>query len=76
MKLVPNWKDIVTKAWSMRWWAVAVVLGGLESFCAYADENILSMPPGFFSMLGTVCGIAGMYARNIDQGLSIPAKSD
>jgi len=69
MKLLPDWKELLKKAWSIRWWAAAVVLSGLESICQYFDGLSLGVPPGLFAMLGSMLGIAGMYARTLDQSV-------
>ena len=77
MTRLPNWKELVTKAWSMRWWAVSVALSGLESIFQYFDGLSLGAPPGFFAMLGAICGIAGMYARTLVQpNMPQPTKND
>jgi hypothetical protein len=67
MTQLPQWKEMVKKAWSMRWWAGAVALSGLESIFQYFDGLSLGVPPGLFAMLGTIAGIAGMYARTLVQ---------
>ena len=66
-KLLPNWKELLRKAWSMRWWAVSVGLSGLETLFQYFDGLSLGAPPGLFAMLGAISGIAGMYARTLVQ---------
>ena len=77
MTRLPNWKDLVTKAWSMRWWAASVILSGLESAFQYFDGLALGVPPGLFAMLGTIAGIAGMYARTLVQpNLPQPTEND
>lgn len=76
MKLLPNWKELTKKAWSMRWWAVSVVLSGLEALCQSVDDVSLGMPPGFLALMGTICGMIGMYARNLDQQIDERAAND
>ena len=77
MTRLPNWKELVTKAWSMRWWAASVILSGLESAFQYFDGLALGVPPGLFAMLGTIAGIAGMYARTLVQPtLTQPTEND
>lgn len=66
-KLLPNWKELTKKAWSMRWWAASVGLSGLESAFQYFDGLGLGTPPGLFAMLAAISGIAGMYARTLVQ---------
>jgi hypothetical protein len=75
-KLLPNWKELTKKAWSMRWWAVSVALSGIEGLCQSVDDVSLGTPPGFLALVGAVCGMIGMYARNLDQGIAETTKND
>ena len=76
MKFLPNWEELVKKAWSMRWWAVAVIFSGLESICQSFDDMSLGTPPGFLALIGTICGLIGMYARTLDQGIDEKVAND
>jgi hypothetical protein len=66
MTLVWNWKTIITKAWSVRLWALAVLLSGLEVVLPTLD-HFLAIEPGLFAILSAVAGIAGLLARLIPQ---------
>lgn len=60
----PDWKNILKRAWSIRFWAVAILLQGIELLIPYYAENL---PQGLFSILSLMAMIGGMYARFIIQ---------
>lgn len=62
--LHPDWKIILKGAWSIRFWAVAIILQGIELLIPYYAENL---PQGLFSILSLMAMIGGMYARFIIQ---------
>lgn len=68
MKLVHNWRDVLRKAWSVRWMVVAALLSGLEVALPFFAE---SFPRGLFAA-GSFVTVAGAFvARFIAQkGLS------
>lgn len=67
MKLLPNWKAILWRAWSVRLMIVAAVLSGLETSFTLAG-NFLNLPRGLFALLAffATCGafIARFAAQN------------
>ena len=64
MKLYDNWKEILTKAWSIRFMLLAGVLSGLEVILPFFNESI---PKNLFAALSLVCVSAAFVARLIAQ---------
>lgn len=70
MNLHPEWRKITLRAWSMRWWALAVVLIMVEPISAVALDMSDGFPPIVripLAALSGVAGLVGMYARVIAQ---------
>ena len=61
---IPNWRQILTKAWSVRLMAMAAVLSGLEVAMPYLDG---SLPQGTFAALSGVISGAALLARLLAQ---------
>jgi hypothetical protein len=64
MKLYDNWKDILTKAWSIRFIILAGILSGLEIILPLFNESI---PENLFAALSFVCVSAAFVARLVAQ---------
>lgn len=64
MKLYDNWKDILTKAWSIRFIILAGILTGLEIILPLFNESI---PPNLFAAFSFVCVSAAFVARLVAQ---------
>lgn len=62
--LLENWRQILTKAWSVRLMALAAVLSGLEVAMPYLDG---SMPQGRFAAVSAVVTSAALLARLLAQ---------
>lgn len=63
-KLLPNWRDILKHAWSVRFMVLAGVLSGVEAVLPLFSDVL---PRGLFALL-TVLVIAGaMIARLLIQ---------
>ena len=60
-----NWRQILTKAWSVKLMALAAVLSGLEVVIPYLDD---SMPQGRFAGFSGVVTAAALFARLLAQG--------
>jgi len=60
MTLLPDWKSIIKKAWSIKFMALAGVLSGLESVAAIAGESIArQFPTGLYAaVVGVVTALA------------------
>jgi hypothetical protein len=68
MKLLTNWKDVISKAWSMRLMIIAAILSGVEVVLPFLSESI---PRGTFAVLSGVTVAAAFVARLVAQkGLS------
>ncbi|CAB4130933.1 hypothetical protein UFOVP121_46 [uncultured Caudovirales phage] len=64
MKLYNNWKDIVRKAWSVRFMAAAGILSGVEVALPYLQD---AMPRGTFAALSGIFVGAAFVARLVAQ---------
>lgn len=64
MKVVANWRLVMTKAWSMRLMLLAAVLSGLEVILPFFSFH---MPPGVFATLSFFTVAAAFVARLIAQ---------
>ena len=64
MRLVPDWKRIVRKAWSIRLAVLAAVLSGLEVILPMYSA---SLPRGTFVALSFACTCAALVARVVAQ---------
>lgn len=64
MKLYDNWKEILTKAWSIRFIILAGILTGLEIILPLFNESI---PQNLFAALSFVCVSAALIARLVAQ---------
>lgn len=64
MRLKPDWKAILMKAWSIRLAALAAVLTGAEVVVLlFAD----SVPRNLFALLSFITVVAAMVARIVAQ---------
>ena len=64
MKLYDNWKDILKKAWSIRFMVLAAVLSGIEVILPFFNESI---PKNIFAALSFICVSAAFIARLVAQ---------
>ena len=64
MQLYANWKEILIKAWSIRFILLAGILTGLEIILPIFNESI---PKNLFATLSFVCVSAAFVARLIAQ---------
>jgi hypothetical protein len=64
MKLYDNWKEILTKAWSIRFMLLAGILSGIEVILPFFNESI---PQNLFAALSFVCVSAAFVARLVAQ---------
>lgn len=64
MKLYENWKEIVKKAWSIRFMIAAGVLSGVEVALPFFAS---AMPHGIFAMLSGLSVGAAFVARLVAQ---------
>lgn len=64
MNLVPNWRDVVKHAWSVRFILLAVILSVIEAILPFLG---LPISPGFLSVLAAVSGLLAGFARIVAQ---------
>ncbi len=64
MRLYDNWKEILRKAWSIRFMIIAAVLSGIEVILPFLNESI---PKNVFAALSFVFVSAAFVARLVAQ---------
>jgi len=64
MKLYDNWKEILRKAWSIRFLAMAGILSGIEVILPLFHDDI---PKNLFAALSLVFVTAAFVARLVAQ---------
>lgn len=64
MTLLPDWKRILKKAWSVRLMALASILSGCEAVLPYAE---FVMPRGSFAAVSFVIVTAALLSRFVVQ---------
>lgn len=64
MKLYDNWKEILRKAWSIRFMLIAGVLSGIEVVLPLFHDSI---PKNIFAALSLVFVTAAFVARLVSQ---------
>jgi len=64
MKLYDNWKEILRKAWSIRFMIIAGLLTGIEVILPLFHENI---PRNLFAALSMVFVASALIARLVAQ---------
>lgn len=68
MALIPDWKSIIKKAWSVRFMALAAFLSGLESIAAIAGDSIAKQfPTGLYAAVVGVITSLALVARILAQ---------
>lgn len=72
MKLLSNWQDVLTRAWSMRFIILSVVLGSIEVMLPTLGD-ILLLPERTFAALSVLVMAAAGFARVIAQD-NLPPK--
>jgi|TARA_A100001391_G_C5079610_1_gene279782 hypothetical protein len=66
MKLLPNWWEVIARAWSVRFLALAAMMTGLEVGFPYFQPHI-PLPEGLFGALSGLFSAAALVARIIAQ---------
>ncbi|WP_339112296.1 lysozyme [Thioclava sp. GXIMD2076] len=66
-KLLPDWREVLLRAWSIRLILLTAVLSGLEVVVSLLDADLLGMPPGAFAALAGLISIAATIARLVQQ---------
>lgn len=73
MKLIPEWRDVLRKAWSLRLMALAGLLSGLEVAMPYLD-GILPIPTGLFAAASGLIVAAAFVSRLVAQSSLRPSE--
>lgn len=64
MKLVPEWRHIIKRAWSIRLMLIAALLDGFNA-CWFAFGD--TVPHGYFLAVGMLASMAAVVARVVHQ---------
>jgi len=64
LNLIPDWKIVARKAWSVRLMALASILSGCEAVLPYAE---FMLPRGSFALLSFVIVTLALLARFVAQ---------
>ena len=67
MKLKLDWKVILTRAWSVRFTALAIVLSGIEAGLSMINPDAFGIPQGTFAVASAVASAAAFWARLVAQ---------
>lgn len=74
MTLLPQWKTVLTKAWSIRFAFIAAFFSGLEVTVPMLG-NIFGLPDRIFAAVSGLMAAAAVLARVIAQE-DVPAKTE
>lgn len=66
MKLLPNWRDVLRKAWSIKFMVLAAIMSGVEVVMSILQPSN-TLPPGVFAALAGVVTSAALVARLLAQ---------
>jgi uncharacterized membrane protein YdfJ with MMPL/SSD domain len=66
MNLLSNWREILKKAWSVRFMAIAVLFSAIEVAVAFLP-HFYAVPTGIFATLSIAAAVAALIARFIAQ---------
>ena len=68
MNLVPNWRRVLKRAWSIRLMILAALLSGVEVILGFPDiEQRLDWQPGIFAGLSALVTAGALIARLLAQ---------
>lgn len=73
MKLLPEWRAVLVRAWSARLIAIAVLLDGLSTAFPYLQDT-LGVPSGTFGALSGLVSAIALFARIVVQD-NVPDKT-
>lgn len=66
MQLLPNWWDVLKRAWSIRLMIIAAVLSGIEIALPLLD-GVIDIPRGLFAAASGITTAAAFVARLVAQ---------
>jgi len=64
MKLIPDYKRVLKRAWSIRWAVFSGMFGGVEAFLPLFSDAI---PRGLFALLAVITSLATVISRLVVQ---------
>ncbi len=68
MTLLPDWKEVVRKAWSVKFMVLAALLSGAEVVLQLIEPAMSAdMPKGLFASLAGLVTAAALVARVLAQ---------
>lgn len=68
MSLYENWRDILKRAWSVRFIVLAAVLSGVEVALPSLQPLFSTrIPPGTFAAMSGIVSAAALFARVVAQ---------
>lgn len=68
MTLLPDWQQIIRKAWSVKFMVLAALLSGCEAAVSILQPAIAeSLPPGVFASLAGLVTAVALVARVLAQ---------
>jgi hypothetical protein len=66
MKLLSNWREIITRAWSIRLIILAGILSAIEAVLPFIPQ-LYMVPRGMFALLTLAITFAALVARLVAQ---------
>ncbi len=77
MTLLPDWQQIIRKAWSVKFMVLAALLSGCEAAVSILQPAIAeSLPPGVFASLAGLVTAGALVARVLAQTEATPEVAD
>lgn len=68
MTLLPDWKSIIKRAWSVKFMVLAALLSGVEVVMQIIEPTVVSgMPRGLFAALAGLTTAGALVARVLAQ---------
>lgn len=68
MRLLPDWRRVLTRAWSVRLWAVAIIFIFLDAALPILG-GVLPIPERSFAILSGLAAVGGLVARLVLQDI-------
>jgi len=62
-----NWKEILRRAWSIRFAIIASMLSMVEALFLFLERTVLNYPPGLFAGIGALFSVLSIAARLLNQ---------
>ncbi|MEY8099033.1 lysozyme [Falsihalocynthiibacter sp. S25ZX9] len=64
---LPDWKEILTKAWSIKLIILAAIFSGLSVFVSQTNADVLGLSPAMFAGLAAIINAGAFVARILAQ---------